>query len=129
VLTVNGRHPHRQFSGAVDEINHGIQVLGQCSARRLIDYAIGVSTKLSHSLQQLTHKQHLFGQNGSAAQDLAISKDCSRILCEFTDAIDSAINELSAVEFLALKQDDNLQAGIAKVSKASQAARARRGRR
>lgn len=131
--TSTGRHPARLHSGAVDEINHGIHVLNQLSARRLFDYATGVSSKLTSSLLKLEHSQaqQLFGQHGSAAQDLAISKDCSRLLCEFTDAIDSAINELSAVEYLALVQNGRLQLGMAKdtTSKAPRNARSRKARK
>ena len=128
--TSTGRHPARLHSGAVEEINHGIHVLNQLSARRLFDYATGVSSKLTSSLLKLEHAQQLFGQHGSAAQDLAISKDCSRLLCEFTDAIDSAINELSAVEYLALVQNGRLQLGMAKdtTSKAPRKTRNRKAR-
>ncbi len=131
VVTVEGRHPIRKHSGALHEINHGIQVLAPLSARRLFDYAIGVSSTLTNSLLKLEHEQQPFGQNGSAAQDLAVSRDCSRLLTEFTGALDSAINELSAIEFIALEQDDQLQLGIAKVTNAhkSKKAHSRRSRR
>jgi hypothetical protein len=118
VVTVDGRHPIRKHTGALHEVNHGIQVLTPFSARRLIDYAVGVSSTLTSSLLKLEHEQQPFGQHGSAAQDLAISRDCSRLLTEFTDALDSAITELSAVEYIALEQDDKLQIGIAKATSA-----------
>ena len=104
---MGGRHPirQRQLTTAVAQIEHNIHVLAPLGADRLITYAIGVLSQLTNSLLKLQDAQPHFGQHDSLAeQHLVVLEHRSRLLQEFTDEIDSAINELSAVEFLAQEE-------------------------
>ncbi len=110
VVAPYGRHPQRHAEGFAGEVNHTIHVMSGLSARQLVDYCTGVSAKLSSSLLALEHARQPFGQPDTPAKELAINRDCSAFLHRFSDALESAINCLCAVEHIALSERNLLDA-------------------